>query len=66
MAQWISVTEASRLTGYSTPHLRELIKIGAIKARKVVIVWQIDKSTLTAYIKKQAERGEKRGPKKGG
>jgi len=64
MPEWISVTEAARLTGYTVYHLRELIKAGTLKAKKVVIVWQIDRASLESYARKQEKRGKKRGPKK--
>lgn len=66
MAEWISVTEAAREFGYHADHLRELIREGKVKARKVVTVWQIERASLTAYIRKARKRGEKTGRKKPG
>ena len=64
MAEWISVTEAASLSGYHPEHLRELIRAGRVKARKIVTVWQIDRASLLAYVRKAEKLGEKRGPKK--
>jgi excisionase family DNA binding protein len=63
MSDWIGVTEAAKLTGYSVYHLRDLIRAGTLKAQKVITVWQIDRASLDAYIKKQSNKG-RRGPKK--
>jgi excisionase family DNA binding protein len=65
MAEWISVTEAARLTGYHPEYLRELIRKRKVKARKVIIVWQIDRASLLAYHK-AAEKSEdkRRGARK--
>lgn len=65
MADWISVTEAMRASGYDADYLRKLIRAGKIKARKIITVWQVDRVSLAAYIRQQEKRGGKRGPKKG-
>lgn len=62
--EWLSITEASKLVDYNPDHLRELVRARKIKARKVVTVWQVSKSSLLAYIREQAKRGEKTGRKK--
>ncbi len=64
MTEWISVTEAASLSGYHPDHLRELIRAGKVKARKIVTVWQVDRASLQAYIRKVEKLGAKRGPKK--
>ena len=60
---WISTSEAVKLSGYHVEHLRELMRYGRIKARKVVTVWLVSRSSLERYLREQAERGEKRGRK---
>lgn len=60
---WVSVSDAARLTGYSVYHLRDLIKAGKIKARKIVTVWQVDQASLLAYATQVETLGKKRGPK---
>lgn len=66
MVDWISVTEAAREFAYHPDHLRELIRTGKVRARKVVTVWQIDPASLAAHIRKAERLGAKRGPKKRG
>lgn len=63
MGDWLTIAEASRESGYSPVHLRDLLREGRIKGRKVVIVWLVSKSSLLRYLKEQSERGEKRGRK---
>ncbi len=60
---WLSVSEAAKTTGYSIYHLRDLIKAGKIKARKIVTVWQVDQASLLAYLGQVETLGKKRGPK---
>ena len=60
MADWISVTEAANLSGYHPEHLRELIREGRVKARKIVTVWQIERASLEAYIKSATTSADKR------
>lgn len=61
---WITTREAVELSGYNPVHLRSLIREGRIKGRKYFVIWQVSKSSLLGYVKAQAERGDKRGPKK--
>jgi excisionase family DNA binding protein len=62
--QWLTVTQAAELSGYHPEHIRELLREGRIKkARKYGPLWQVDRASLLAYVKKTSELGEKRGPK---
>jgi hypothetical protein len=62
---WISVTEAVRLSSYHPDHLRELIREGKIKAQKIVTVWQVSRASLLSYIAEAKKSTDKRrGPKK--
>lgn len=65
MSEWITTAEAVEMTGYHPVHLRRIIRAGEVKARKFGPVWQVDKASLLAYVKKTAKLGEKRGPKTG-
>ena len=66
MAQdWITTTEAVRLSGYSAFHIRDLARQGRIKAQKWGRQWQISKTSLLAYKRQADKLGEKRGPKVG-
>ncbi len=60
MAKWISVNEAAHLTGYHAEYIRELIRLKHIKARKIVIVWQIDQASLMAYAQRADGSGDRR------
>jgi len=58
---WISIREASKESGYTEDYLRTLIRQKVIKARKVVIVWLVNRTSLDAYTGKQTQRGERTG-----
>jgi excisionase family DNA binding protein len=61
--EWISVSDAAKLSGYNKEHITRLIRDGKIKAKKFSIVWQVSRSSLEAYIAKTEKLGNKRGPK---
>lgn len=63
---WVSVSEAARMSGYDADYIRKLIRAGKVKARKVITVWQVDRASLSTYLKAAEKTGQKRGPKKGG
>lgn len=61
--EWLTLKDAAKLTGYNLDHLRELLREGKVKGRKVVTVWLVNRKSLEAYVNEQAKRGEKRGRK---
>jgi excisionase family DNA binding protein len=63
MDDWITTSEAARLSGYHPEHVRRLIVAGKVKARKFGIVWQVSRRALLAYVRASEKAGEKRGPK---
>jgi excisionase family DNA binding protein len=63
MPEWITTSEAAELSGYTLDHLRALIREKKITARKFGIVWQIDRKSVIAYLRKMEELGERRGRK---
>jgi len=63
MGDWLTLKEAAKESGYNPIHLRDLLRQGRIKGRKVVTVWLVSKSSLTAYLREQQAKGEKRGRK---
>lgn len=63
MTTWITTTEASRISGYSLYHLRELIQSERIRGQKFGRTWQVDESSLRSYMAVAARRGLKPGPK---
>jgi hypothetical protein len=61
---WITTGQAVRISKYHPERLRELAREGKIQARKFGIVWQIDKSSLLAYLKSAKQSGDGRhGPR---
>ena len=60
---WLTVNEAAKLSGYNPEHVTRLIREAKVKARKFSIVWQVNKGSLLAYMKKAQTLGEKRGRK---
>jgi excisionase family DNA binding protein len=62
--EWITTKEAADLSGYHPDHLRRLIRAGDIRARKVSIIWLIDQRSLSDYMARAEQSGDKRrGPK---
>ncbi len=61
--EWLTVSEAAKISDYHPEHLTRLIRQGKIKARKISIVWLVDRVSLLAYIDIQKKRSVK-PPKK--
>ena len=61
--EWLTVSDAAKLSGYNPEYITRLIRQGEIKGRKVSIVWLVDRKSLLAYVDKVKKLGEKRGPK---
>ena len=62
--EWITTQEAAELSGYHPEHLRRLIKQGEILARKISIIWLINRQSLLDYMAQGEQSGDKRrGPK---
>lgn len=51
--EWLSIADAARLTNYNPESIRRLIRQGKIKAKKVVIVWLVEKQSLLDYVDKK-------------
>jgi excisionase family DNA binding protein len=62
--EWITVSEASELSGYSAQYIRRLVRKKKIKSQKWVRDWMISISSLKAYIQ-DAEKSKdpRRGPR---
>lgn len=52
---WLSVREASELTGYSTEYIRNLARSGTIKSEKVGYAVLIDREDLMKYKDKKTQ-----------
>jgi excisionase family DNA binding protein len=63
-ATYITIGEASKLTGYNPEHLRRLLRSGELDGKKLSILWLVNRESLTAYIARGQKSGDKRhGPK---
>ena len=58
--EWLTVKEAAEQSGYNAEHIRRLIRNGAIKGRKVSIVWLIESKSLRAYLDSANSSGDGR------
>jgi len=63
--EWITTRLAAQLVGYTQRRVRQLAVLGTITAMKFGRDWQIEKSSLLAYVRKTEKQGAKRGPKTG-
>ena len=61
--EWITVREASKISGYNEEYITHLIRDGKIKAKKFGFVWQVSRSSILGYTKRTEKLGNKRGPK---
>jgi hypothetical protein len=61
--EWLTVREAVKLSSYNAEYITRLIREGKIIARKVSIVWLVDRESLLAYLDKAQSMGDKRGRK---
>jgi hypothetical protein len=62
--EWLTIQQASRLSGYHAEYLRIIIRAGKLMARKFGPVWAVNKKSLLSYLQ-VAEKSEDRrhGPK---
>lgn len=64
LMDWITVQEASQLSGYHPERIRELVRDGKVSARKFGFVWMVSKSSLNKYTEAAKKSSDKRrGPK---
>ncbi len=61
--EWLTVREAAKLCSYDPEHIRRLVREGKVNARKISIVWVVDRKSLLIYLDKAQSLGEKRGRK---
>ena len=57
---WLSVSEAAKISGYHPEYIRRLIRDGEIEARKFSIVWQVRRSSLIDYVENAESKEDKR------
>jgi len=66
MPDWITTAEAAQISGYHVKYIPLLIRNGKVVARKFGDIWQVDRASLLAYVRKVEKIGAKRGPKSEG
>ena len=63
--EWITVGLAASLSGYNQEHIRRLLREGFITGRKFGILWQVNHSSIMAYLSEaQTSEDRRHGPKK--
>ena len=62
--EWLTIQQASKVSGYHAEYLRIIVRAGKVVAHKFGPVWAISKKSLLSYLK-TAEKSEDRrhGPK---
>jgi excisionase family DNA binding protein len=60
LKDWITTKEAAELTGYTSAHIRQLIKRGKLQAHKLGRDWFLNRGEVVAY----AEKMQRLGPAK--
>jgi len=61
--EWLTTQEAAELSGYHPEHVRRLLRVGQIPARKWGQAWMINRDGLLTYMQTVETMGKKRGPK---
>lgn len=62
--EWLTTQEAAELSGYHENYLRRIIRADKIEARKFGPLWQVNRSSLLAYLKDAQKAVDgRRGPK---
>ena len=62
-SEWITVSQAAKLSGYNEEHITRLCREGKIRAQKFATVWQVNRHSLLDYVARVGKLGSKRGPK---
>ena len=59
--EYITVAEASRLSGLSMRHIARLLKQGAIKGNRPGHDWLVKPAALMEYLRTERKPGRKKG-----
>lgn len=54
--EWISTSEAAKLTGYSQEYIRKMARDEVIVSQKIGVTTLISKQDLLEYARKQKEK----------
>jgi hypothetical protein len=58
--EWLTVHEASKLSGYNPEYLRRLMREHRIRYRKFSFIYQVDRASLLEYLEKAESASDKR------
>lgn len=58
--EWLTVKEASKISGYNAEYLRRLMRENKIKYRKFSFLYQVDKKSLEDYLEQAESMADKR------
>ena len=61
--QWITTSEAAKISNYHPETIRELVREGKVEGQKFGPVWQVSKQSLLEYLSNAEKLGKRRGPK---
>lgn len=62
--EWLTIEQASQLSGYHAEYLRIIVRAGKLVAHKFGSVWAISRKSLLSYLKAAEKSDDKRhGPK---
>ena len=57
---WLTVTEAAKLSGYNAEYLRRLMRDKKIEFRKFSFMYQVNRMSLLRYLKKAEKKVDRR------
>jgi excisionase family DNA binding protein len=63
--EYITVAEASKISGLSTGHLARLLRRGELRGRKPARDWLVSRAAVMAYLQEDRKPGPKRLRKRG-
>jgi len=62
--EWLTIQQASELSGYHAEYLRIIVRAGKLNAHKFGSVWAISRKSLLSYLKAAEKSDDRRhGPK---
>jgi len=62
--EWLTIQQASKLSGYHAEYLRIIVRAGKLEAHKFGPVWAISRKSLLSYLKSAEKSDDQRyGPK---
>ena len=63
--KWITVGQAAEISGFNEEYIRRLLRDGLVKGRKFGVIWQVNHTSILAYLGESQKLNDGRhGPKK--